>query len=95
MTRTDLNVERVRHELKARVLTVAHVERIAGLLARVTFTGDDLHDFVSASFDDHVKLFFSPRPFAAAGPAQLRPGRHHVPRRRAPSSRARLHPAPF
>jgi NADPH-dependent ferric siderophore reductase len=62
MTRTDLNVERVRHELKARVLTVAHVERIAGLLARVTFTGDDLHDFVSASFDDHVKLFFSPDP---------------------------------
>lgn len=62
MTRTDLNVERVRHELKMRALTVAGVERIAGLLARVTFTGEDLHDFVSASFDDHVKLFFPEDP---------------------------------
>jgi NADPH-dependent ferric siderophore reductase len=62
MTRTDLNVERVRHDLKMRALTVASVERIAGLLARVTFTGDDLHDFVSASFDDHVKLFFPEDP---------------------------------
>lgn len=62
MTRNDLNVERVRHDLKMRSLTVARVERIAGLLARVTFTGDDLQDFVSASFDDHVKLFFPADP---------------------------------
>lgn len=62
MTRSDLNVERVRHNLRMRVLTVLRVERIAGLLARVTFTGDDLEDFVSASFDDHVKLFFSADP---------------------------------
>ncbi|MBO1014702.1 siderophore-interacting protein [Achromobacter sp. SD115] len=62
MTRNDLNVERVRHDLKMRTLTVASVERIAGLLARVTFTGDDLQDFVSASFDDHVKLFFPADP---------------------------------
>ncbi|MGY6268740.1 siderophore-interacting protein [Achromobacter denitrificans] len=73
MTRTDLNVERVRHDLKMRALTVASVERLAGLLARVTFTGDDLHDFVSASFDDHVKLFFPADPsqppvLPAAGP---------------------------
>lgn len=62
MTRTDLNVERVRHNLKMRVLTVARTERVAGLLARITFTGDDLQDFVSASFDDHVKLFFPADP---------------------------------
>lgn len=62
MTRSDLTVERVRHSLKMRILTVARVERIAGLLARVTFTGEDLHDFVSASFDDHVKLFFPADP---------------------------------
>ncbi len=62
MTRSDLNVERVRHPLKMRTLTVARVERIAGLLARVTFTGEDLQDFVSASFDDHVKLFFPADP---------------------------------
>lgn len=62
MTRSDLTVERVRHPLKMRILTVARVERIAGLLARVTFTGEDLRDFVSASFDDHVKLFFPADP---------------------------------
>ncbi|MCG2599125.1 MAG: siderophore-interacting protein, partial [Achromobacter sp.] len=62
MTRSDLTVERVRHPLKMRILTVARGERIAGLLARVTFTGDDLRDFVSASFDDHVKLFFPADP---------------------------------
>lgn len=62
MTRSDLTVERVRHPLKMRVLTVARVERIAGLLARITFTGEDLQDFVSASFDDHVKLFFPADP---------------------------------
>lgn len=64
MNRSDLTVERVRHTLKMRVLTVVRVEPVAGLLARVTFTGDDLQDFVSASFDDHVKLFFP------AGPTQ-------------------------
>ncbi|AZS81804.1 MULTISPECIES: siderophore-interacting protein [Achromobacter] len=62
MNRSDLTVERVRHNLKMRVLTVQRVERVAGLLARVTFTGDDLQDFVSASFDDHVKLFFPADP---------------------------------
>jgi NADPH-dependent ferric siderophore reductase len=62
MTRSDLNVERVRHTLKMRALTVTRVERIAGLLARVTFTGKDLQDFVSASFDDHVKVFFPADP---------------------------------
>lgn len=62
MTRSDLNVERVRHTLKMRLLTVASVERIAGMLARVTFTGQDLQDFVSASFDDHVKIFFPADP---------------------------------
>ncbi|MHC0505263.1 siderophore-interacting protein [Achromobacter aegrifaciens] len=62
MTRNDLNVERVRHNLKMRTLTVASVERVAGLMARVTFTGDELQDFVSASFDDHVKLFFPADP---------------------------------
>jgi NADPH-dependent ferric siderophore reductase len=62
MTRSDLNVERVRHNLKMRELTVVRIERIAGLLARITFTGEDLQDFVSASFDDHVKLFFPADP---------------------------------
>ncbi len=76
MNRPELNVERVRHELKIRQLTVAKVERIADLLVRVTLTGDDLQDFVSASFDDHIKVFFSeqpatPVPLPALGPNGL------------------------
>ncbi len=63
MSQTDLRVERVRHPLKMRELTVARVETLAGgLLARITFTGDGLRDFVSASFDDHVKVFFPADP---------------------------------
>ncbi|CAD6552628.1 siderophore-interacting protein [Paraburkholderia sabiae] len=72
-TRTDLTVTRVRHPLKFRLLEVKHVETVTPHLIRVTLTGDDLHDFVSASFDDHVKVFF-PAPgenkptLPAAGP---------------------------
>jgi NADPH-dependent ferric siderophore reductase len=57
-TRTDLSVTRVRHPLKFRLLKVKHVEAVTPHLIRVTLAGDDLHDFVSASFDDHVKVFF-------------------------------------
>ncbi|HKU98233.1 MAG TPA: siderophore-interacting protein [Vineibacter sp.] len=53
-------IERRRHDLKMRLLTVRRVERITPSMVRVTLTGDDLPGFVSASFDDHVKLFFAP-----------------------------------
>ncbi|WP_176055625.1 siderophore-interacting protein [Paraburkholderia caribensis] len=72
-TRTDLTVTRVRHPLKFRLLQVKHVVAVTPHLIRVTLTGDDLHDFVSASFDDHIKVFF-PAPgedkptLPAAGP---------------------------
>ncbi|SHI89232.1 NADPH-dependent ferric siderophore reductase, contains FAD-binding and SIP domains [Roseomonas rosea] len=49
---------RVRHELRRRVLTVRHVERVTPRMARVTLAGPELEGFVTASFDDHVKLFF-------------------------------------
>ena len=39
MSRSDLSVERVRHHPKMRMLIVSRVERVAGLMARVTFTG--------------------------------------------------------
>jgi NADPH-dependent ferric siderophore reductase len=54
----DLTVQRVRHPLKFRLLQVKQVHTLTPHLIRVTFTGDDLHDFVSASFDDHIKVFF-------------------------------------
>jgi NADPH-dependent ferric siderophore reductase len=50
-------VQRVRHELKRRTLQVVRVQVLSPGLRRVTFGGDELADFVSLSFDDHVKLF--------------------------------------
>jgi NADPH-dependent ferric siderophore reductase len=56
--RPELEVTRVRHALRFRLLQVTRVQALNPHLVRVTFTGDDLDDFISASFDDHVKLFF-------------------------------------
>ncbi|RFU44684.1 siderophore-interacting protein [Paraburkholderia sp. DHOC27] len=56
--RSDLAVTRVRHPLKFRLLQVTRVQPLTPHLIRVTLTGDDLDDFVSASFDDHIKVFF-------------------------------------
>lgn len=58
MPPTELNVQRVRHPLKMRLLEVKRVTRPTPHLARITLAGDALRDFVSASFDDHVKVFF-------------------------------------
>lgn len=80
MDRTDLpsRVQRVRHELKRRELAVVRVEAVSPYLRRITFGGESLTDFVSASFDDHVKLIldtgqaepvrrdYTPRHFDAA-----------------------------
>ncbi|AOK31214.1 FAD-binding protein [Burkholderia singularis] len=57
---TERMVARVRHPLKFRLLQVKHVSAVTPHLMRVTLTGDELHDFESASFDDHVKVFFPP-----------------------------------
>lgn len=54
-------VERVRHPLRIRLLTVARVLRLTPAMVRVTLAGDDLAGFHSGAHDDHVKLFF-PRP---------------------------------
>jgi NADPH-dependent ferric siderophore reductase len=51
-------ITRVRHELRRRLLTVSAVEHLSPQMLRITLTSPDLHDFVSASFDDHVKLIF-------------------------------------
>ena len=49
---------RVRHELRFRRLAVRSVEPLTPHLQRVVLEGDDLAGFVSAGFDDHVKLVF-------------------------------------
>ncbi|MCG2595657.1 siderophore-interacting protein [Ramlibacter sp. XY19] len=70
-----LEVRRVRHEIKRRKLRVRDVARLAPHMVRVTLEGEELADFVSASFDDHVKVFF-PAP-EGAEPAK----RDYTPRR--------------
>lgn len=89
---TSRSVQRVRHEARMRLLTVKRVNRITPRMVRVTLTGD-LQGFTSASYDDHVKLFFPapgsidpilPKgppgsPEAAAGPAPI--ARDYTPRR--------------
>lgn len=71
-------VLRVRHELKRRRLIVRENGRVTPAMIRVVLAGPDLaDDFVSAGFDDHVKLFllggaeptrrdYTPRAFDAA-----------------------------
>jgi NADPH-dependent ferric siderophore reductase len=49
---------RVRHETKTRLLQVQDVSRLTPKMVRVVVGGDALAGFVSASYDDHVKLFF-------------------------------------
>lgn len=51
-------VQRIRHEIKRRALQVRRVEPLSAGMVRVVFGGEPLSDFVSASFDDHVKIFF-------------------------------------
>lgn len=70
-------IERVRHELKRRVVEVARIEQIGAHLRRITFTGADLADFVSLGFDDHVKVFFD----SADGPEHEPARRDYTPRR--------------
>lgn len=49
-------VQRVRHEIRRRDVEVTRVERLGASFVSVTFADASLADFVSASFDDHVKF---------------------------------------
>jgi NADPH-dependent ferric siderophore reductase len=51
-------ITRVRHETRRRQLSLAAIEPLTPQMLRLRFTSPDLHDFVSAGYDDHVKLFF-------------------------------------
>lgn len=50
-------VQRVRHELKRRELVVARTQALSPGFVAITFAGASLEDFLSPSFDDHVKFF--------------------------------------
>lgn len=59
---SSLSVERVRHEIKVRRLQVQRIDQISPHFLRIRFVGDDLREFVSASFDDHAKLMLPAQP---------------------------------
>ena len=54
----DRTVQRVRHELRQRRLTVVRTQRLTPHMIRITLGGPDLAGFTSPGFDDHVKVFF-------------------------------------
>ncbi|MDM8358181.1 siderophore-interacting protein [Pandoraea communis] len=54
----DRTPQRVRHELRMRLLEVRSIESLTPHMVRVTLCGNDLEGFTSPGFDDHVKLFF-------------------------------------
>ncbi len=57
---TDLTVQRVRHPVKVRRLQVRQTRLLSPNQLLVTVGGPDLADFVTASFDNHVKLMWGP-----------------------------------
>ena len=56
--KTQPQIQRVMHPLKIRHLQVSEVELKTPHLLQVILHGEELQDFVSASPDDHVKVFF-------------------------------------
>ncbi len=52
-------VRRVRHEIRQRDVEVARISPVGASFISITFRGEALRDFVSASFDDHVKFTFN------------------------------------
>jgi NADPH-dependent ferric siderophore reductase len=50
-------IERVRRETRRRDVTIARITDLTPRMRRITLTGD-LTGFESASYDDHIKLFF-------------------------------------
>ena len=67
-------VQRVRHELKRRDLQVVRVETLSPHFRSVTLGGESLAGFISASFDDHIKVFLG-----GSGPEPVM--RDYTPRR--------------
>lgn len=72
-------VDRLRHELKRRTLTVAGIRAVTPNMLRITLTGPELTGFISAGHDDHVKLFFPTGPQDTAA-------RDYTPRRHDPAA---------
>lgn len=62
MNETHLRLpRRVRHEAKFRRARVETIEQLTPVLKRIVLTGEELEGFFSPGFDDHVKVFPTPR----------------------------------
>jgi NADPH-dependent ferric siderophore reductase len=57
-----LSTNRVRHQLKFRQLEVIEVRDLSPGMRSITFQSEELSDFPSASFDDHLKLMLPALP---------------------------------
>ncbi|UPG92899.1 siderophore-interacting protein [Luteibacter aegosomatissinici] len=51
-------IQRMRHDVRMRLLTVVKVKELTPHMVRITVQGPELAGFPSASPDDHAKLFF-------------------------------------
>lgn len=51
------DIQRVRHDLRRRTLTVSRTERVTPGMLRVWLAGEELAGFTSLGADDHIKLF--------------------------------------
>ena len=58
MISTTHKPQRIRYAIKVRRLTVSHIEDLSASLRAITFSADDLQDFQSDGFDDHITVFF-------------------------------------
>lgn len=54
----DRTLQRIRHELRRRQLTVVGTHKISAHMVRITLGGPELEGFTSPGFDDHIKVFF-------------------------------------
>jgi NADPH-dependent ferric siderophore reductase len=64
-------VQRVRHDTKRRDLEVVRVHTLSPHFRSITFGGEALDGFISASFDDHVKFILDGAAGAVAGSAPV------------------------
>ncbi len=55
-------VQKLQHPIRTRRLEVRRVAELSPSMRRITLTGDALAGFVSASFDDHIKLIVPDAP---------------------------------
>ncbi len=71
-------LQRVRHPFRARHVQLLAREALSPGFLRLTLGGPELHDFVSAGFDDHVKLILPQAGLARPNLPQMVDGRPHI-----------------